>query len=264
MTNQSIHNLNQCEIERFIKNPLPPPIEFTDRTQNGDFGLLPVELWNHIYDIKHSMEKHDIVIAGDKQDKQEKTIKENEILHFKWFASEPDLLTYNSLKKLFNDSNQNEKYNIERWFGDIEIYGPLGIEINNLTNGDKWQFLDKVIKQKRPRKNKVELFNRVFREQMTNSIDILRRSINGEFFYNDCEYEKFTLLESMKKILTKKYEFLDKKYKGSRLIKYDDIPEFRNNNIVIRETDDFKDIKAEYYKRSHNPIFQESFRSGVY
>ena len=256
MTNQSIHNLNQCEIERFIKNPLPPPIQFTDRTQNGDFGLLPVELWNHIYDIKHSMEKHDIVIAGDKQDKQRKFIKKNQLLHFNWFSSNPDLLTYQSFKNLFDDSNQFEQYELNSWFNDIEIYGPLGIELNDLTNGGKWHFLENVIKQKRPRKNKVEMFNRVFREQITDSIEILRKSINGELCH--LEYITYTLLDSMKKILTKR------KYKGSRLINYDDIPEFRNNNIVIIETDDYRDIKAEYYKRSHNPIFQESFRSGVY
>ena len=51
-----ITQLTNEEIQRFITNPLPPPIEFTDRNQNGDYGLLPIELWDKIYDIKHSME----------------------------------------------------------------------------------------------------------------------------------------------------------------------------------------------------------------
>ena len=58
-TNQ-ITKLTLDEIENFIKKPLPPPIQFTDRNYNGDFGLLPTELWNKIYDMKYELEKKEL------------------------------------------------------------------------------------------------------------------------------------------------------------------------------------------------------------
>ena len=253
MTNQSIHNLNQCEIERFIKNPLPPPIEFTDRTQNGDFGLLPVELWNHIYDIKHSMEKNDPNLIIQKKD----NIRVAEIN-----ISMLRLDYLNDNRHLFSFKNLREQYHREGvWEGLIEkvedVVDGLAPQDHGYDEVDCYQYVMKILTQKRPRKNKIQEidihFNQVFEEFYNDFI-----THRGEKLYGyRINYIEDYFITRMVNLWKNHNNFpLIEKHSGDK--KYMELMD------IIEDNKDCLDIAAEFIKRSNNPIFQESFRSGVY
>ena len=58
-THQLTNKLSNEDIDYLIKNPVNAPIQFMDRYQNGDFGLLPIEIWDKIYSMKKAMELND-------------------------------------------------------------------------------------------------------------------------------------------------------------------------------------------------------------
>jgi hypothetical protein len=179
------NKLTNEEIEHFINNPLPPPIEFADRTQNGDFGLLPIELWNKIYDIKHAMEEKEYNESN----------KMIEALHHEYRCERAKIqfIKYKNLYLSETFKLQNCKRFINYYychdFTDLKSFheytetnmSPIEWVANFIENellNERWydnekerqeerDFVFKMLMSKRPRKNNVEKFNEIMSECVT-------------------------------------------------------------------------------------------------
>jgi len=241
-----------------IDNLPHPPQEWIDelnklalinRNQNGDFGLLPREIWNNIYDIKNAMEKNDIKIAGDKKDKIILAERKNQLLHLKYIQSSPNIIDYNSLREIYNDGNRNVYTNrcqIKEFLENISVHW------GNEYGGS--EYMIKLIKQLRPRKNKVADFNRFLQERITFIIDQFDcyhlRQINNEFIN-----PLVNIWNPTDGVI--KNNFYD------WVMCYDQ-GDYMDNLDVIEDNKDCEDIAVEFLKRSHNPIFDNVFRSGEF
>lgn len=182
-TNQ-ITKLTLDEIENFIKKPLPPPIQFTDRNYNGDFGLLPTELWNKIYDMKYELEKKELKELKEKRWELDRsydsslaislyikyrqlysseTFYYKNIKHFinnhtkhSWKVSEPNIIANKIwVKRFLKDNFLQRHWNEEEGFN---FGSGKYIEFENL--------IEKVINQKRPRKETINRFNELVDERL--------------------------------------------------------------------------------------------------
>ena len=115
--------LTNEEIENFIINPLPPPIQFTDRNYNGDFGLLPTEKYEHD--------------------------KKNLLSEIKWLGEDGVYFKY--FYDLYNSKSN----------GRI-LHGLLGdylveYKCNDKEDYEKLDFVLKILEQKKPRNYNKEL-----------------------------------------------------------------------------------------------------------
>ena len=126
--------------------------QFTDRTYNGDFGLLPLELWDIIYIIKRAMEKAE---QKDCEKKMDVNIKAQKMTHFyqaqqslTWLHSKH--FDFSWVKERFMREEQNIGSDPFNWFAD------------NFYPSDTTNFFTWCAEQKRPRiKNKKEMVDKV-------------------------------------------------------------------------------------------------------
>jgi hypothetical protein len=205
-------NLTTEEFNYFINNPLPPPIEFADRTQNGDFGLLPIELWNKIYDIKHAMEEKEYGEAMTKKYHNECEwrlerckieyikLKNLQLSHtfnlenckkfINHFAR--DEISGISLgesfdRKAFEEQTGSTYYPIH-WLNNFIRDNLLNQNYHNFFDEQEEEedFVYKMLESKRPRKKNVERFNNLmneclnkYTEDMTDDIFIKKKVTAG-------------------------------------------------------------------------------------
>tara|TARA_R110000744_G_scaffold52006_1_gene111669 strand:+ start:63 stop:716 length:654 start_codon:yes stop_codon:yes gene_type:complete len=167
---QQIHQLTNKlsteDIDNLIKNPLPPPIQFMDRYQNGDFGLLPIEIWDKIYSMKKAMELND---------ENERLIKEaeNKIINCYYSWREQDL----------DKDEEENKYS----YDNFDIYCNQ-IELE--------EYDDFIIENARERASK--FFNKLY-EESTAKINCIKKEMKTKKTFN-----KQT--EKMQKYITKYLE----------------------------------------------------------
>ena len=141
------NQITNAEIEKFIINPLSPPIQFTDRNYNGDFGLLPTEIWNKIYDMKKDLEEKQV-----QDDINE--IKNLKIEEFEYcYASYENVLdkectlqpSFKMIKSYYNfdkDSMEDfivrsgyfEDYDFDRLFRILELKRPRQLDKTYIQN----------------------------------------------------------------------------------------------------------------------------------
>jgi len=161
------------EIKKFIKNPLPPPLQFADRTQNGDYGLLPIEIWDKIYDIKSAMETkdyHDL----------KKKITESHVA-IEQLTLDSRMFFLNNCNKTFHfksiKMNWDDNYEVgERtYLGNKMKYQEKFIDFiykNGRTTAAFGETVKKMIKylnQKCPRKKSIEWFNGIMENIITDN-----------------------------------------------------------------------------------------------
>ncbi len=141
-----ITKLTNVEIQKFIINPLPPPIQFTDRNYNGDFGLLPTEIWDKIYDIKKDLEEKQV--QDDINEIKNLKIQEYERCYHMYDYSfyegsvEPSFKMIKSYYNEDKDSMENfivrsgyfEDYNFDRLFRILKLKRPRQLDKTYIQN----------------------------------------------------------------------------------------------------------------------------------
>ena len=139
-----------------------------NRNQNGDFGLLPIEIWNYIYEIKTELEVQDLKNNRELSDKYQELSNEHlykkctyMIKHIIEFKNDFTFI-YDFLKSNLNDNEQTEL--LENAFYD--------------NNYDTCEEMKRIINLKKPRKRSIEQF-------CYNMIMYLRECINeGQITYS--------------------------------------------------------------------------------
>jgi hypothetical protein len=174
--NNIMTKLSSEEIEYLIKNPLLPPIQFSDRFINGYYGLLPRGIWNQIYTIKKDMEENDILK------------RDNFYNYISNYENAINLIKINAIKnnEMGYDLIKYEKFKNNGRFNEIINTLPIG-SIN-------YKFLERINNLKRPRIHDREEFKQILEnglERMANNSDYNMQPYGGSNFKKELLLEHF-------------------------------------------------------------------------
>jgi len=130
-------------------------IQKLTREYSGDYGLLPVEIWDIIYDMKYALEKSEI-------DKCKKNISDCEKKDYE--------LKYKLFSQIHGNMNKNPNFgSIKTWIimNHIDITDLLHF---NFGHREEEETMHKTLTQKRPRKNNIKLFEDIWAEELHNVV----------------------------------------------------------------------------------------------
>ena len=144
--NNQIQKLTLDEIEHFIKNPLPPPIKFTDRYYSGDFGLLPTEIWDIIYQMKYDLEKQELNNIKEKHNENLRTTDELQIQKYQLRKNNINTFPeFEYIQKMYNREGNRPFDGISSFFYFMDEH------LLENEEDDKKERFHKILCQKRPR-----------------------------------------------------------------------------------------------------------------
>tara|TARA_R110002072_G_scaffold236249_1_gene393885 strand:- start:209 stop:841 length:633 start_codon:yes stop_codon:yes gene_type:complete len=204
-------------MQQIQQNLLAPPIQFADRYQNGDFGLLPTEIWDIIYSMKTDIETHDTrklnwykQMVGSNQSRI-RELKFNAItLNEMGF----DMLEFNVLKNTIENTGEFDKYKVFKNLV-LNLYQAEGYGI------DDGVFLLKIINQKKPRLvNRERFHNILYRcffelscrtHELTDKCDLILKDM--ELIFGIKNWSKYLNNENKNKLIdySKKITQVEKK-----------------------------------------------------
>lgn len=144
------------------------------RNQNGDYGLLPIELWNKIYDFKHAIEEEEYKQSKKAYQELMEYRQENDMRLFRAiiYRNYADFFSLKNIRDVIKNGYKRGEFD---YFWNTILQG---------SDEDKIK-IDKWINQKRPRRTSHEQFEYIMLEYYSHYYQFLRHDPQACKAFND-------------------------------------------------------------------------------